>query len=100
MNDREEPWDPPTEHDDQHETDSADLGGEDPPTTRASATQRRQVAIAQRLAGAAPPTTLPPPTADRRPAKGLGEDKTPLASPALTAAAIAAGEAKAAASKR
>jgi GAF domain-containing protein len=71
------PWDAPTEHDDQHELDSADMSGEDPPTTRATDHQRaraRSAAIANRLAHAntqAPPrpATLPPPIPERQPAR-------------------------------
>lgn len=78
MTDRSDgPWDAATEHDDPHARDSADMSGDDPPTTRASDHQRARVrgaAIANQLASAtaraaAKPSTLPPPTPDRQPAR-------------------------------
>ncbi|HEX5062595.1 MAG TPA: GAF domain-containing protein [Kofleriaceae bacterium] len=83
-------WDAPTEHDDQHEIDSGEFGAEDPPTVKATESQRARArgdAIANQLASVnrnvvakpaaplpAPPmplpsTTLPPPVVQRAPAK-------------------------------
>jgi GAF domain-containing protein len=79
VTDGEGPWDSPTQHDDQHEIDPGDMSGEDPPTMRASETQRaraRDAAIATQLANVSvnvvakqPSTTLPPPPLQRQPAR-------------------------------
>jgi GAF domain-containing protein len=77
---RDGPWDAPTQHDDQHDIDRGDMAGEDPPTVRASESQRaraRDAAIAKQLVDVnvnvvskqQPSTTLPPPPLQRQPAR-------------------------------
>jgi len=86
------PWDDATSHDDSP-PESERMEGDDPPTTRASLADQVRMRAASRAPVPRPTasSTLPPPTTpERLPARGVHDQITPVALPAVTEAALRA----------